>query len=119
MGAYIARRLLLVIPTLLGILVINFALTQFVPGGPIEPADVSGCTLHAWLWGSTSSRSCGSSSDMAVLALCPQARLFVLESCKRPSGETGEDSVERKCRRLTLSSEDFDRGMRPLCALAC
>ena len=36
MGAYIARRLLLVIPTLLGILVINFALTQFVPGGPIE-----------------------------------------------------------------------------------
>ncbi len=36
MGAYILRRLLLIIPTLLGIMVINFALTQFVPGGPIE-----------------------------------------------------------------------------------
>ncbi|MBI1170852.1 ABC transporter permease subunit [bacterium] len=36
MGAYILRRLLLVIPTLLGIMVINFTLTQFVPGGPIE-----------------------------------------------------------------------------------
>ena len=36
MGAYILRRLLLVIPTLLGVMVINFALTQFVPGGPIE-----------------------------------------------------------------------------------
>jgi len=36
MGAYIFRRLLLVIPTLLGIMVLNFALTQFVPGGPIE-----------------------------------------------------------------------------------
>ncbi|SHI77184.1 microcin C ABC transporter permease YejB [Wenxinia saemankumensis] len=36
MGAYILRRLLLVIPTLLGIMIINFALTQFVPGGPIE-----------------------------------------------------------------------------------
>ncbi len=36
MGAYIARRLLLVIPTLLGIMIINFALVQFVPGGPIE-----------------------------------------------------------------------------------
>jgi len=36
MGAYILRRLLLVIPTLLGIMVINFALVQFVPGGPIE-----------------------------------------------------------------------------------
>jgi microcin C transport system permease protein len=36
MGAYILRRLLLVIPTLLGIMVINFVLTQYIPGGPIE-----------------------------------------------------------------------------------
>jgi len=36
MGAYILRRLLLIIPTLFGIMVINFSLVQFVPGGPIE-----------------------------------------------------------------------------------
>lgn len=36
MGAYILRRLLLIIPTLLGIMIINFAMVQFVPGGPIE-----------------------------------------------------------------------------------
>jgi microcin C transport system permease protein len=36
MGAYILRRLLLIVPTLVGIMVINFALTQFLPGGPIE-----------------------------------------------------------------------------------
>ncbi len=36
MGAYILRRLLLMIPTLIGIMIINFALIQFVPGGPIE-----------------------------------------------------------------------------------
>ena len=36
MSAYILRRLLLIIPTLFGIMVINFTLTQFVPGGPIE-----------------------------------------------------------------------------------
>jgi microcin C transport system permease protein len=36
MGAYILRRLLLVIPTLIGIMLVNFGLTQFVPGGPIE-----------------------------------------------------------------------------------
>jgi len=36
MGAYILRRILLMIPTLLGIMIINFALVQFVPGGPIE-----------------------------------------------------------------------------------
>lgn len=38
MGAYILRRLLLVIPTLFGILLVNFVLTQFVPGGPVEQA---------------------------------------------------------------------------------
>ncbi len=36
MGAYILRRLLLIIPTLLGIMIINFTLVQFVPGGPVE-----------------------------------------------------------------------------------
>ena len=36
MGAYILRRLLLIIPTLIGIMIINFSLVQFVPGGPIE-----------------------------------------------------------------------------------
>lgn len=38
MGAYILRRLLLIIPTLLGIMLINFTLVQFVPGGPVEQA---------------------------------------------------------------------------------
>lgn len=38
MGAYILRRLLLIIPTLLGIMIINFTLVQFVPGGPVEQA---------------------------------------------------------------------------------
>ena len=36
MGAYILRRIALVIPTLLGIMIINFVLVQFVPGGPVE-----------------------------------------------------------------------------------
>ncbi len=36
MGAYILRRLLLTIPTLIGIMLVNFTLTQFVPGGPVE-----------------------------------------------------------------------------------
>ena len=36
MGAYVLRRLLLIVPTLLGILLVNFVLVQFMPGGPIE-----------------------------------------------------------------------------------
>jgi microcin C transport system permease protein len=36
MAAYILRRLLLMLPTLLGVLLVTFAVTQFVPGGPVE-----------------------------------------------------------------------------------
>ena len=36
MGAYLLRRLLLVVPTLFGIILINFAVVQFAPGGPVE-----------------------------------------------------------------------------------
>ncbi len=38
MTAYIIRRLLLMIPTLLGIMVINFVVVQLAPGGPVEQA---------------------------------------------------------------------------------
>ena len=36
MGSYIIKRLLLMIPTLLGVMLLTFAVIQFVPGGPIE-----------------------------------------------------------------------------------
>ncbi|MDO8773991.1 MAG: ABC transporter permease subunit [Burkholderiaceae bacterium] len=36
MFSYVLRRLLLMIPTLLGVLLLNFAVIQFVPGGPVE-----------------------------------------------------------------------------------
>jgi len=36
MGAYILRRLLLMIPTIIGIMAISFIVVQFAPGGPVE-----------------------------------------------------------------------------------
>ena len=36
MGAYIFKRLLLIIPTLLGIITLNFFIIQAAPGGPVE-----------------------------------------------------------------------------------
>ncbi|MBB4349066.1 MULTISPECIES: microcin C ABC transporter permease YejB [Rhizobiaceae] len=36
MGAYILRRLLLMIPTIVGIMAISFLVVQFAPGGPVE-----------------------------------------------------------------------------------
>ncbi|HEY4136104.1 MAG TPA: microcin C ABC transporter permease YejB [Alphaproteobacteria bacterium] len=49
MLAYVIRRLLLIIPTLFGIMVINFAIVQFAPGGPVEQmvAQVRGTAVDA------------------------------------------------------------------------
>ena len=49
MFAYIIRRLLLIIPTLFGIMVINFAVVQAVPGGPVEQliAQITGTAVEA------------------------------------------------------------------------
>lgn len=49
MWAYILRRLLLMVPTLLGILTISFVIIQFVPGGPVERmiAQLSGHDVSA------------------------------------------------------------------------
>ena len=35
---YFVRRLLLIVPTFLGITIVAFTLCQFVPGGPVEQA---------------------------------------------------------------------------------
>jgi len=38
MNNYFVRRLLLIIPTFIGITLVVFAVTRIVPGGPIERA---------------------------------------------------------------------------------
>jgi microcin C transport system permease protein len=62
MTAYIARRLLLMIPTLLGIMLISFTVVQFAPGGPIERiiAQLSGADTGG------ASRISGPSSDFGA-----------------------------------------------------
>ena len=49
MGAYILRRLLLIIPTMIGIMAISFLVVQFAPGGPIERiiAQIQGTDVSA------------------------------------------------------------------------
>ncbi len=49
MCAYIVRRLLLIVPTLVGIMVINFAIVQIAPGGPVEQliAQITGTAIEA------------------------------------------------------------------------
>jgi microcin C transport system permease protein len=49
MPAYILRRLLLVVPTLLGIMIVNFFIIQAAPGGPVEQmmAQIQGTAISA------------------------------------------------------------------------
>jgi microcin C transport system permease protein len=49
MAAYLLKRVLLIFPTLFGIMLISFAIVQFAPGGPVERviAQLSGTDVSA------------------------------------------------------------------------
>ncbi len=63
MLAYVIRRLLLMIPTLFGIMLVNFLVLQFVPGGPVEQiiAQLTGTAVDA-----TARVSGGSGGDVGT-----------------------------------------------------
>jgi microcin C transport system permease protein len=64
MSAYIARRILLMLPTLLGIMFVAFIVVQFAPGGPVERviAQLSGADTGA------TSRISGGGGDFRPVA---------------------------------------------------
>src|SRR6188508_3448356 len=74
MAAYISRRILLMFPTLLGILFVSFVVVQFAPGGPVERvlaqlsgADTGGTSRVSGGGGDFGSRGqVGGSADAAV-----------------------------------------------------
>ncbi|MCH2569555.1 MAG: microcin C ABC transporter permease YejB [Pseudomonadales bacterium] len=71
MAGYIAKRLLLMIPTLLGIMLVNFVIVQFAPGGPIDQIIeqmVSGGS------GGVSTRATGMSADIGASSLNDSSR---------------------------------------------
>ena len=71
MTAYIIRRLLLIIPTLFGIMVVNFFIVQAAPGGPVEQmlANLSGHGVSV-----TARISGGDQGDVAAPGDAPGAR---------------------------------------------
>lgn len=78
MLAYILRRLILVIPTLFGIMVINFALTQFVPGGPFDQIEArlegEGDSIKAVSGGDSAETSEDKSGYVGARGLPPEFR---------------------------------------------
>ena len=80
MAAYIVRRIMLMVPTMLGILFVAFVVVQFAPGGPVERvlAQLSGADTGG------SSRISGSSTgDFAGRANMSQyaSRCVLLYHC--------------------------------------
>jgi microcin C transport system permease protein len=61
---YIAKRLLLMVPTLLGILLITFAIIQFVPGGPVEQMVQMLKGDHAAIGGASATLPGGASAEV-------------------------------------------------------
>ena len=92
MTAYIARRLLLMIPTLLGILLVSFVVVQFAPGGPVERviAQLSGSDTGA------SSRISGSSGG---------------DFASRPQAGAAADAVSSKYRGAQGLDPDFIKSL--------
>src|SRR6201991_4585640 len=93
MAAYIARRLLLMFPTLLGILFVAFVVVQFAPGGPVERvlAQLSGADTGG------SSRISGSSSgDFAG---------------RTPQPGASSDAVNSKYRGAQALAPDFIKNL--------
>jgi len=70
MGDYIIRRILLIVPTLLIIMVVNFTIIQFAPGGPVEKiiAEIQGTSVGAGarVTGSGGSEVSGSASQSSI-----------------------------------------------------
>lgn len=97
MAAYIARRVLLMIPTILGIMLISFAIVQFAPGGPIERivAQLSGTEVSATarIGGGTGdfSQGAGGGADAALNSKYRGARGLDPEFIKQLEVQFGFD----------------------------
>ncbi|NDG05152.1 MAG: ABC transporter permease subunit, partial [Alphaproteobacteria bacterium] len=85
MLAYLVRRLLLIIPTLLGIMLLNFMIVQAAPGGPIEQivARLSGSAVDA------TARFAGGGTETLGQEIQPQAQTNTSNS--RYRGAQGVD----------------------------
>ena len=101
MLAYIIRRLLLIIPTLFGIMVVNFLIVQLAPGGPIEQviARLQGTAVEA------TARIGGSSSG----DLQPQALPGQLTSDNSVSRYRGARGLDPEFIRQLEKEFGFDK----------
>ncbi len=92
MAAYITRRILFMIPTVLGIMLVSFIVVQFAPGGPVERviAQISGQDT-----GATSRISGSSGGDFAGRAPSPGAAGSAVNSKYRGAQGLDPDFIRK------------------------
>jgi microcin C transport system permease protein len=86
MLGYILRRVLLIVPTLIGIMVVNFLIVQIAPGGPVEQviAKIQGNAVEA-------TSRIGGSSGGEVGGMAPASGAAAGEAASRYRGARGLD----------------------------
>lgn len=111
MFAYILRRLLLIIPTLIGILLINFLIIQAAPGGPVDQAiarlqglDNSVASRTGGGAGEISATTGGSAQTRAAQGLDPE----MIEDLKRQYGF--DKSMSERMWLMLKNYSQFDFG---------
>src|ERR1700760_3691640 len=118
MGAYILRRILLILPTLFGILLVAFVVAQFAPGGPVERvlAQLSGSDTSA------TSRISGGGGDLrpvgpggaageAVNSKYRGARGLDPDFVKKPEKQFGFDKpAPERFALMVMNYASFDFG---------
>jgi microcin C transport system permease protein len=94
MSAYIIRRILFMIPTLLGIMLVSFVVVQFAPGGPVERviAQLSGSDT-----GATSRISGSPGGDLGMRG--------------QPGGASGVDAANSKYRGAQGLDPEFIKNL--------
>jgi len=107
MGAYIVRRLLLMIPTLFGIMAISFVITQFAPGGPVEEmiARATGNSVAA------TARVTNTGNETALPGGSPKANVTAAGSSgqESTSGYRGSRGLSEKYLAQIRAKFGFDR----------
>lgn len=101
MFAYIVRRLALMVPTILGIMLISFVIIQFAPGGPVERiiAQLQGAD------GGVASRIGGGGGDPGSLgAVTAAVRAIAARRDSTPPSSRISKSSSASTNRLTNAS---------------
>ena len=101
MAAYILKRLLLMLPTLLGVLLLTFAVIQFVSGGPVEQylaeakAGAGGATAEG---GGLSYRGAQGIDDKRLAEICREAHIssISLTEAFRAAAPSGSVQLEKE-----------------------